>query len=93
MGFSSGPPAADAIWRRLKKAGLLPKSSVKQQEMAAIIVEEFESLDSDDWDMDPGSVYATARPDEVEEFEGDESEDGYWNDDEDDVDNEDEEDV
>lgn len=79
MGFASGGPVAEQLWQRLKKAGLLPKESHRRQQVAEIIVDEFETLDTDDWEICPGSLYATARPDEVED-EGDEEEDEGFDD-------------
>ncbi len=66
MGFASGREAVDQIWDRIK-----PYIGRKdRQSVAEILVEEFENLDCDDWDYEKGSVYATARPEEVNELDG-----------------------
>jgi hypothetical protein len=60
MGFASGTDAAETIWRKIKK--LIPQTLHKKA--ARIIVDEFENLDTDDWDYSKGSVYHAAYPEE-----------------------------
>lgn len=66
MGFASGRDAVDSIWQRLD--GLIHDKD--RRRVAQILVDEFENLDTDDWDYEPGSVLHTAYPERcVEEDE------------------------
>lgn len=64
MGFASGSYAAEAIWEQINAY----VNDEHLQAVAEIIVTEFENLDSDDWSMDEGSVYAVARPEEAKKY-------------------------